>query len=127
MILFDRWHGFDVCNEMGTIIVAVFSQMHFLSNPLEASLFAVANFCIVGRANRRALRVAHLLGSGERPVPARLDSVASRPLTRFGSPEGSKASAFRSLVGYKPAEKSHPHQWWYGGQYARAFVEWRRR
>jgi hypothetical protein len=27
------------------------------------------------------------LGSGERPVPARLDSVASRPLTTFGLPE----------------------------------------
>ncbi len=88
VILFTCWDRFDLRDSLGKVIITTLRQMHFVSYPLEASLFAVANFCIVGRANPRVLREASLLGSGERPVLARIDSVASRPLTTFGSPGG---------------------------------------
>jgi hypothetical protein len=35
MILFNRWHGFDLRNEMGKVIVTALRQMHFVSHPLE--------------------------------------------------------------------------------------------
>jgi hypothetical protein len=35
MILFNRWHGFDLGDEMGKVITTAFRQMHFVSHLLE--------------------------------------------------------------------------------------------
>jgi hypothetical protein len=51
MILFKCWDRFDLRDSLGKVIITALRQMNFVSHPLEASLFAVANFCIVGRAN----------------------------------------------------------------------------
>src|SRR6266700_5838175 len=113
MILFNGRHGFDLCDEMGKIIIAVLRQMHFISHPRDRFAFCRSEPLDRRESESTPQPEASALGSGERLGPAHSDIVASRSLTMFGSPEGEKAIACRSLVGYKPAERIHPRQSWY--------------
>ena len=76
MILFNRWHGFDVCNQMGTY--------HRRSIQLDAPYIQSTRSFAFSQSELRYRREsgstpqpeASPLGSGERPVPARGDIVA---------------------------------------------------